>query len=636
MSGIYGIYSTNAVQDIMSDLTALQKWNRAYGNGDYVKTVAPSFGLGICADHITNAPVNSTPIICKNSYIAVIDAILYNRDELVSRNGVSETLSDEEMLLECILCKGFDILSEVNGDFCGVILNTDNRELTLFRDHMGVRPLFFYRSAKFVGFSSDIRGLIALPEVPATPNPEWVYKAVCGYDTADYTATEVQDIFFVKPASYLTIRPSESEFVFDEHVYWRLGQKKVRLKSETEYAERLRELITESVKRRLDVFPDIIGAELSGGLDSGVIDILINRLGRKAVYYSWSHSPKDLPLVPDDERQVIADICEQENIVCEYGETTMDVGPDSNLGINHAKVGVTIDLKRKAELNYALPPYINTLIICETAQLISKYGGKVVFSGHGGDEGVSHRCDPYEMFYHKEYLQFFKYFWTQNAKQKHRLIKTLKQVRYRALKGINYQKRPFMIDRQAPELLKEEFSCQYQDKKMPVLTFAFDVITYIYSGNTHNRLDVAGLLGAYSGARYIFPYLDYHVIDYAVSIPRHLYLKGNQNRYIFRQAFKDIMPESLYTCTAKNNPSEVNIQRDNTDWYERFLPYKEFLMNSLDRDYWNTFLDFTVLDQWYASGKPSDEEKERYVSIAVKLDACVQLQNMVKVAKSIK
>lgn len=79
---------------------------------------------------------------------------------------------------------------------------------------------------------------------------------------------------------------------------------------------RLRELITDSVKRRLDVFPDIIGAELSGGLDSGVIDILINRLGREAVYYSWSFSPQDLPDVPNDERQVIADICEQENIIC--------------------------------------------------------------------------------------------------------------------------------------------------------------------------------------------------------------------------------------------------------------------------------------------------------------------------------
>lgn len=54
-------------------------------------------------------------------------------------------------------------------------------------------------------FSSDIRGLIALPDMPADVDPDWLYRAVCDYDTADYTATEISDVYFVKPASYLVI-----------------------------------------------------------------------------------------------------------------------------------------------------------------------------------------------------------------------------------------------------------------------------------------------------------------------------------------------------------------------------------------------------------------------------------------------
>ena len=636
MSGIFGVYKKNADSELYVHTTGLQKWNLAYGDDVHVKTVGKTCCLGICMDHITNAPVNPTPILCKGPYLAVIDAVLYNRDELITQYSVPEKLSDEEMLLECILSNGYNVLAVVNGDYCGAVFNTDTQELTLFRDHMGVRPLFFYRSENFFGFSSDMRGLIALPEVPATPNPDWVYKTVCGYDAQEYTATELKDIFCVKPASYLTVQLSKSGFCYEEHTYWRLGKKKIRFKSEKEYADRLRELITDSVKRRVDVFPDIIGAELSGGLDSGVIDILINRLGRKAVYYSWSFSPKDLPLVPDDERQVIADICKQENITCEYGESSINVGPESNLGKGHTKIGLTIDLKRKAEYNYALPLYINTLIICETAQFVKEFGGKVVFSGHGGDEGVSHRCDPYEMFHYREYLHFFKHFWTQNEVQKHRLIRTLKQAGRRIKLGLEYQKKPFVGKYQASELLHEEFSRLYRNQKMPVLTFMYDPIRYIYSGNTQNRPNVAGLLGAYCGARYIFPYLDYRVIDFSVSIPRYLYLNGSQNRYIFRQAFKEIMPESLYRCTAKMNPSEANMRSDNTDWYERFLPYKKFLMESFDREYWGSFFDETVLEQWDASGKPEDEEKVKYLSIAAKLETCIQLQNMVKVAKSVK
>ena len=100
---------------------------------------------------------------------------------------------------------------------------------------MGIRPLFFYRSPEWMAFSSDIRGLIALPDMPADVNPDWLYKAVCGYDTADYTATEISDVYFVKPASYLIISEGESGLIYDEHVYWKLGSRKVRFASNKAY-----------------------------------------------------------------------------------------------------------------------------------------------------------------------------------------------------------------------------------------------------------------------------------------------------------------------------------------------------------------------------------------------------------------
>ena len=58
-------------------------------------------------------------------------------------------------------------------------------------------------------------------------------------------------------------------------IYWQPGSKKIRLSSEEAYIKQLRQLITDSVKRRLDAVPGVVGAELSGGLDSSIIDILI-------------------------------------------------------------------------------------------------------------------------------------------------------------------------------------------------------------------------------------------------------------------------------------------------------------------------------------------------------------------------
>ena len=69
---------------------------------------------------------------------------------------------------------------------------------------------------------------------------------------------------------------------------------------------------------------------------------------------------------------------------------------------------------------------------------------------------------------------------------------------------------------------------------MPPLSFSYDPVSYIHQGGSRNRLDNVALYGAYNGVRYLIPYLDYRVIDYAVSIPRYQYLRGRRNRFVFR------------------------------------------------------------------------------------------------------
>lgn len=88
------------------------------------------------------------------------------------------------------------------------------------------------------------------------------------------------------PGAWTSVVQDANGFTRREHPFWKLRSRKIRLSSPEEYERRLRELVTDAVKWHLDAIPGLIGAELSGGLDSSVIDILINRNGRKAVYYS--------------------------------------------------------------------------------------------------------------------------------------------------------------------------------------------------------------------------------------------------------------------------------------------------------------------------------------------------------------
>jgi asparagine synthase (glutamine-hydrolysing) len=631
VSSIYGYVQA---QDAGPDMEKMRRWNLAYGAEDEEVQTIPHCGMGCCLEHLSTAVKQSRPILRSDGVLAVMDALLYNRKELIEKCGIVQECSDEEILFSLICQFGFDALREVNGDFAGAFYREKEHILTLFRDHMGVRPLFYYMKDGFVAYSTDIRGLTALPQVDCAVSEEWLYKMMSGYSCNDQTATEFAHIFCVRPASYMTFSLEEGAWSTQESSYWRLGESKIRCRSAEQYRTQLRLLITDAVQRRLDAVSGLVGAELSGGLDSGVIDILIHRSRRECVYFSWSVDPKEVPMAENDERLVIADICKQEGITCHYGNMKIDLGTGSRMAESLRRVGVAYREEESSALRYALPPYINTTTICETSQFVRGQGARAVFTGHGGDEGVSHRCNAYELFYHHEYYHYFREVWSATHGQNLRILRTLKKSFHNIRESRKQLKTPYRSLFKAPDLLKPEFAEQFGEADMPVLHFAYDSVSYIQEGGSRNRLDNVALQGAYCGVRYLIPYLDYRVIDYAVSIPRYLYRKGRMNRYIFREAFRDIMPDSLYTLRFKEDNSRKNMKED-TDWYEEFSRQKTEIVRKLDREHWKKYLDFDRIEEWRKKGKPSEEERLEQEIILGCLLKCAMVESLVEKSREI-
>lgn len=636
MSGILGFLQNSTKENFQNiNIRTLLLWNRIYGKDAEAVSTNTRYAFGCCYERLSKESEHSTTILSKGKKHAAIDALLFNREELLRRIDLHKTISDEELLFLYIDVLGFDALKDVNGDFAGAIYDDNTKALVLFRDHMGIRPLFYYACDEFIAFSTDIRGIISLRQVDASISESWIYKTLAGYSTMSQSATEYTHIFCVNPASYLQFSFKDNKLAFDSHKYWELGSKKIHLSSETAYKDRLRDLIIDAVKIRLDVISDQIGAELSGGLDSAIIDILINRLDRKGIYFSWSPNTDELPLAIDDERLIIADICEQENISCLFRKMYSEFSDDSNIARNIQAIGIYLTKEKEhPAFRFVLPPYINTLPICEGSQVLQDEGARVVFTGHGGDEGVSHRCNPYELFYHREYYHFFRYMWSRTHGQKNRIIKTFKKSCRVLWETKRELKHPFLNPFLAPDLLNLDFSNKFSKEKMSALHFAYDPKSYINEGGSRNRLDNVALLGSYSGVRYLIPYLDYRVIDFAVSIPRHLYLKGNMNRYIFREAFKDLMPKSLYNLRTKDENSYKN-KKVNPNWFEEYKQRKVELISILDRDYWKKYLDFDVIDKWMKEEKPSDEKRFESENKMYCLFLCAMAENLIKKSREI-
>ncbi|MBE5876498.1 MAG: hypothetical protein E7290_06380 [Lachnospiraceae bacterium] len=635
MSGIFGYLQLNSnTKKQIINTSSLKLWNQAYGRDGCDIYKKRNFMLGCCYEDISRSPAPANLILHTSFKYAVIDALIYNRDELLNEYQLSQTFSDEELLLYCIENYGIDSVKNINGDFCGAIYNETDNTLTIFRDHMGIRPLFYYADNEFVVFSTDIRGITSLLQSDIKIDADWIFKTVSGYSNISPEKTEYSNVFCVKPGGYINLYCKDHKLTLEKHTYWQLGKQKIRFSSEAKYQSHLNQLITDSIKRRIDATACHIGAELSGGLDSGVIDILINRLGHECTFFSWSPNPALYPLVEHDERLVIEDICKQENITCNYTNIKQELDADSNLDKTMQELNINIDYNEIDVYRYILPAYVNTLTISHTSQFVNRSGAKIVFTGHGGDEGVSHRCNPYELFYYHEYYHYFRQMWLASAGSKYRILRTLKNCYHNLTQTHQKITKPFHSPIAATNLLNKEFAKRYNEKDMNAVSFAYDPKMHILNGGSRNRLDNISLQGAYSGVRYVIPYLDYRVIDFAVSIPRYLYLKGNSHRHIFREAFKDIMPPSLYTQCYKCDFGRNSAKKD-SDWNDIYVPMKTEIVKKLNREYWKQYLDFNVIDEWLNHQDSTSATQELDENIFICLYICAMAQNVLDKTKEI-
>lgn len=603
MSGIFGFHTIHSADPAVL-FPPLEAWNRCYGREGFGRHSLPSGGLGCYVEHLTTKYPAPSPVLLQKDCTAVVDALLYNRDELFSLLGTEpQPISDEALLLRLIEVKGFESLAQVNGDFAGAIWDPEAGCWHFFRDHSGVRPLFCYQDDSLLAFSTDLRALAALPGVDLSVNEERLYLRMMGHNELSLCGTDYRNIRCFRPGTHTQVTPTEAGFQFRETPFWKWKQKKIRLSSDKAYQDTLRELITDAIRRRLEVFDGPAGCELSGGLDSSVIAILINRFGREGRYFSWSWSLEDRPLQERDERLVVQDICDQEGISCQYAQFL----PPQPVEHHFDRVD---------------PPYLNTRQIYEGSQYFASEGVRAVFSGHGGDEGPSHRLNFLELWYHREYYAFFRNIYRYTKGENLRLLRAIKRSLEQIFKVNAQLRKPYKKHFSTAEaVLTPEFKARLAPQVKPQpLPFAYDPVAYVLQGGHRVRLDNVAIQGAEGGVRYLLPFIDYRVLDYCFSIPRAQFHNGHTNRWIYRAAFDHLFPESLRAVHYKDAPSKELYVPD-IDLYAHFQETRDALLNRLDPELWKDYLD---LDAIRKLNLPKDFTRRDFVLASAILEDIIQ------------
>jgi len=195
------------------------------------------------------------------------------RRELEGLGATYHTNSDTETILIAFQFWGPRAIERLRGMFALAIYNPDDGALFIARDRLGKKPLYIYRSANLFAFGSEIKALLAHPEISAEINSDVLPVQLALKYTLD-DQTLFRNIRKLPPATYLTLTSRGESAI----TYWDLSfTPKRRFKSDAEALSEFRERFTDAVSSRL--LADVpLGMFLSGGIDSSVIAASMSRL----------------------------------------------------------------------------------------------------------------------------------------------------------------------------------------------------------------------------------------------------------------------------------------------------------------------------------------------------------------------
>lgn len=272
MSAIAGIFRRDGAPVARSDLERmLDAMKRRGPDGWGIWSDGP---VGLAYRKLASTPESlheKGPLVTPRFTLAA-DARLDNRDDVAGWLGIGvgalADLSDSDLIAQVFEAWGERGLHDLVGDFALAIWDAPTRELILTRDHMGVRPLVYYATERFLAFASDVRALLTLAAVPRQVDDGRVADFLLdGFEDLDKTSTFFSGI--VKLAGAHTLRIGADRL--DIARYWSLDpDRETTLGSPGEYVEAFREQFSQAVRCRLrSARPPV--AMLSGGMDSSAI-----------------------------------------------------------------------------------------------------------------------------------------------------------------------------------------------------------------------------------------------------------------------------------------------------------------------------------------------------------------------------
>ena len=452
--------------------------------------------------------------------IIIYNGELYNtpelRTELMSRGHEFVGHSDTEVLLHAYLEWKTDAFSRLNGIFAFAIWEKRERRLTLCRDRLGVKPLFFAPIRNGLTFGSTIDTVLCHPEIEPALDEDGLRTLLLLGPARPPESGVFRQIKSLLPGHFAVLTPE----AFTDHTYWKLEAHEHEDDLPTTI-ERTHTLICDAARRQL-VSDVPLACFLSGGLDSSILSMLTAKdyAARGETLHTWSVDYRD------NDKYFIKSIF-QPNSDDSYIDQMVDF-----LGTHHHRVVLEPEALCAALLPAtdarALPGMADVdsslLLFCAA---VKRGGTTVCLSGECADELFG----GYP-WYHREEILFEDTFpWSRSVGLRLGLL-TPDAVR----NGEEFVRQHYRdtCDR-APKLSSDDKKTARM-REMFVLNLDWFMATL---------LDRKDRMSMYSGLEVRVPFCDHRIVEYAYNMPWDFKSLEGREKGIVRRAFANELPKEI-------------------------------------------------------------------------------------------
>jgi len=289
MCGISGYSAQKCLQASLSkSLDSIQHRGPDDSGMVYFAPQRSFVGLGhVRLSVLELSKLGSQPMMSADGQVVMVfNGEIYNYLELKGRlnDHTFTSQSDSEVLIEYFRRFGVEGFSDLRGMFAVAFYEVNKNKLTLLRDQIGVKPLYYKKTPEAIFFSSEIRGLRPFIEGDLTLDSDDLYAFLsCGFVYEPNTG--LKDVYKVPAGHYIVVESGNMTI----NRYFSLEE---ATRNVTFSAEQIQTAIETQLISHVD-----LGVFFSGGLDSSVIASVARK---PCLFAQYSVASSGLPLQRSD------------------------------------------------------------------------------------------------------------------------------------------------------------------------------------------------------------------------------------------------------------------------------------------------------------------------------------------------